>query len=214
MNIHTITSQDSYDNTYLSSNPPDNSGNLQYTTSTSSKLRSKSAVKPTNSSQIDLQSVISQYQGNPELLRLILSSKVEEDKRRTEEAKLKTKELDLYIKTQNSTTNSSSRADNRANRNLYSDSILGFQHRRSSSSSISSTSSTTGGSIHRRINPYSTPVCHTRPITVAPQRRNSAGISIYSINNNINQATSSVPISKSASIPLDSPYSQSLTYEK
>ncbi|KAI8369809.1 hypothetical protein EDC96DRAFT_503461 [Choanephora cucurbitarum] len=48
----------------------------------------------------DLQSVITKYHTNPELLKLILASKVEEDKRRTEEAKLKAKELDLYLKNQ------------------------------------------------------------------------------------------------------------------
>ncbi|KAI8391105.1 uncharacterized protein BYT42DRAFT_478386, partial [Radiomyces spectabilis] len=45
----------------------------------------------------DLQDVILYYQSQPELLRLILLSKVEEDKRRTEEAKLRAKELDLMI---------------------------------------------------------------------------------------------------------------------
>ncbi|KAI9267004.1 hypothetical protein BY458DRAFT_547594 [Sporodiniella umbellata] len=47
-----------------------------------------------------LQDVISRYQKNPELLKLILASKVEEDKRKTEEAKLKSKELDVYINRQ------------------------------------------------------------------------------------------------------------------
>ncbi|KAI8637398.1 hypothetical protein BD408DRAFT_424603 [Parasitella parasitica] len=45
----------------------------------------------------DLQDVIQQYQSQPELLKLILTSKVEEDKRRAEEAKLRAKELDLYF---------------------------------------------------------------------------------------------------------------------
>ncbi|CAO3690997.1 unnamed protein product [Rhizopus stolonifer] len=48
----------------------------------------------------DLQEVISKYQKNPELLKLILASKVEEDRRKTEEAKLRSKELDLYINRQ------------------------------------------------------------------------------------------------------------------
>ncbi|KAI9279267.1 hypothetical protein BY458DRAFT_502508 [Sporodiniella umbellata] len=46
----------------------------------------------------DLQQVIQIYRSQPELLKLILTSKVEEDKRRTEEAKLKAKELDLLLK--------------------------------------------------------------------------------------------------------------------
>ncbi|KAG0855495.1 hypothetical protein G6F17_005413 [Rhizopus arrhizus] len=45
----------------------------------------------------DLRDVIVYYQSQPDLLRLILSSKVEEDKRRTEEAKLRAKELDLLL---------------------------------------------------------------------------------------------------------------------
>ncbi|CAO3630868.1 unnamed protein product [Mucor hiemalis] len=49
----------------------------------------------------DLQEVIQQYQSQPELLKLILTSKVEEDKRRAEEAKLRAKELDLYLKHSN-----------------------------------------------------------------------------------------------------------------
>ncbi|KAI8076157.1 hypothetical protein BDF21DRAFT_422723 [Thamnidium elegans] len=51
----------------------------------------------TNTPLYDLQEVIQQYQSQPELLKLILTSKVEEDKRRAEEAKLRAKELDLYL---------------------------------------------------------------------------------------------------------------------
>ncbi|KAI8976269.1 hypothetical protein BDB01DRAFT_838186 [Pilobolus umbonatus] len=58
---------------------------------------------PSNTSSVmspatcDLQDIIIYYQSQPELLRLILLSKVEEDKRRTEEAKLRAKELDLIL---------------------------------------------------------------------------------------------------------------------
>lgn len=53
---------------------------------------------PTSSySGLDWQSIMQLYQNQPELLKMILNSKVEEDKRRTEEAKLRSKELDLYI---------------------------------------------------------------------------------------------------------------------
>lgn len=45
----------------------------------------------------DLQDIIYSYQSQPELLRLILLSKLEEDKRRAEEAKLRAKELDLLL---------------------------------------------------------------------------------------------------------------------
>lgn len=59
----------------------------------------------TNTPLYDLQEVIQQYQSQPELLKLILTSKVEEDKRRAEEAKLRAKELDLYLQ-HNQTPNS------------------------------------------------------------------------------------------------------------
>ncbi|KAI8991072.1 hypothetical protein BDF20DRAFT_903932 [Mycotypha africana] len=45
----------------------------------------------------DLQDIIYSYQAHPELLKLILLSKLEEDKRRAEEAKLRAKELDLIL---------------------------------------------------------------------------------------------------------------------
>lgn len=48
----------------------------------------------------DLQDLIQQYKTQPDLLKLILTSKVEEDKRRAEEAKLKAKELDLLLQQQ------------------------------------------------------------------------------------------------------------------
>lgn len=51
----------------------------------------------TSPQSCDLQDVIFYYQSQPELLRLILLSKVEEDKRRAEEAKLRAKELDLLL---------------------------------------------------------------------------------------------------------------------
>ncbi|KAI8888627.1 hypothetical protein K501DRAFT_240197 [Backusella circina FSU 941] len=51
----------------------------------------------TNPVSCDLQEVIMYYQSQPDLLRLILMSKVEEDKRRAEEAKLRAKELDLLF---------------------------------------------------------------------------------------------------------------------
>ncbi|KAJ8654159.1 hypothetical protein O0I10_010235 [Lichtheimia ornata] len=51
----------------------------------------------------ELQDVIFYYQSQPELLRLILQSKLEEDKRRAEEAKLRSKELDLIMLQQKTT---------------------------------------------------------------------------------------------------------------
>ncbi|ORZ03987.1 hypothetical protein BCR43DRAFT_560544 [Syncephalastrum racemosum] len=56
------------------------------------------STSPTSSySGLDWQNIMQLYQNQPDLLKMILNSKVEEDKRRTEEAKLRSKELDLYI---------------------------------------------------------------------------------------------------------------------
>ncbi|KAI7881543.1 hypothetical protein K492DRAFT_206746 [Lichtheimia hyalospora FSU 10163] len=63
--------------------------------SSSSKRTSHSAEQQQMPSE--LQDVIFYYQSQPELLRLILQSKLEEDKRRAEEAKLRSKELDLIM---------------------------------------------------------------------------------------------------------------------
>src|SRR5207248_9703321 len=49
------------------------------------------------SNNFDLQDILSQFGTQPDLLKLILTSKVEEDKRRTEEAKLRNRELDLIL---------------------------------------------------------------------------------------------------------------------
>jgi hypothetical protein len=62
-----------------------------------SKNPSSQKLNDTNSTTYDLQDIIQQYQSTPELLKLILTSKVEEDKRKAEEAKLRAKELDLYL---------------------------------------------------------------------------------------------------------------------
>lgn len=56
-----------------------------------------SAAMNNNPASCDLQDVIYYYQSQPELLRLILLSKVEEDKRKAEEAKLRAKELDMFL---------------------------------------------------------------------------------------------------------------------
>ncbi|CAG8497061.1 11418_t:CDS:2 [Funneliformis caledonium] len=51
----------------------------------------------TPASNFDLQDVLAQFGNQPELLKLILKSKVEEDKRKAEEAKLRVRELDLLL---------------------------------------------------------------------------------------------------------------------
>ncbi|CAG8536509.1 11251_t:CDS:2 [Diversispora eburnea] len=55
----------------------------------------------TTVTNFELQDVIAQFQTQPELLKLILTSKVEEDKRRAEEAKLRVRELDLMLSERN-----------------------------------------------------------------------------------------------------------------
>jgi hypothetical protein len=50
-----------------------------------------------NTSFLNLERVIQNYASQPELLELILASKVEEDKRRAEEAKLRRKEIDYML---------------------------------------------------------------------------------------------------------------------
>ncbi|KAI7904753.1 uncharacterized protein BX663DRAFT_484847 [Cokeromyces recurvatus] len=54
-------------------------------------------IKDNEFRTFDLTEVINKYGSYPELLQLILSSKVEEDRRKTEEAKLRQKELDYYL---------------------------------------------------------------------------------------------------------------------
>ncbi|KAI9318622.1 hypothetical protein BX666DRAFT_2018633 [Dichotomocladium elegans] len=58
-----------------------------------------------NSLSSDLSDILAYYRSHPDLLRLILMSKVEEDKRRTEEAKLRQKELDLLLQQQQQALN-------------------------------------------------------------------------------------------------------------
>src|SRR6266542_858093 len=56
-----------------------------------------SGTTTSTSTNFDLQDVIQQFGTQPELLKLILTSKVEEDKRKAEEAKLRVRELDLLL---------------------------------------------------------------------------------------------------------------------
>ncbi|KAI8342162.1 hypothetical protein BC941DRAFT_415562 [Chlamydoabsidia padenii] len=52
------------------------------------------------SNSFNLEAVMRQYASQPDLLELILSSKVEEDRRRTEEAKLRQKEIEYMLQQQ------------------------------------------------------------------------------------------------------------------
>lgn len=53
-----------------------------------------------STSSLNLEKVVQNYGNQPELLELILSSKVEEDRRRAEEAKLRRKEIDYLLQKQ------------------------------------------------------------------------------------------------------------------
>lgn len=83
--LHYASAKSNTNDTYFSNTP------------TFNHTKIPSIHESTNTPLYDLQEVIQQYQSQPELLKLILTSKVEEDKRRAEEAKLRAKELDLYL---------------------------------------------------------------------------------------------------------------------
>ncbi|KAI7877101.1 uncharacterized protein EV154DRAFT_525632 [Mucor mucedo] len=70
---------------------------------TKASLLSNSWCPPEATSFLNLEKVVQTYASQPELLELILSSKVEEDRRRGEEAKLRRKEID-YMLQQKKTT--------------------------------------------------------------------------------------------------------------
>lgn len=183
----------------------------------------------------DLQSVVSKYHANPDLLKLILASKVEEDKRRTEEAKLKAKELDLYLKQQEAVGTNRNDLHHQQQQPYQSQAAIVSaaaaeqeRGRRSSSSSASSNGSLTTttnnntigtvDSIHRRIAPYSIP----RAIVAGPNngnggmimpRRNSSvssalNMNRLSINNNSIplQAQQPQKIAMASSAPTSSQY--------
>ncbi|KAI8391288.1 uncharacterized protein BYT42DRAFT_556325 [Radiomyces spectabilis] len=79
--------------------------------SPSKSSRSSNHIHPHEATKYDLQDLVEQYKSQPELLKLILISKVEEDKRRAEEAKLRAKELDVYLHQQRRQALSSSDVD-------------------------------------------------------------------------------------------------------
>lgn len=214
MNIETITSPKTYRKSYLNVCPSDEAGLLKYSSTTSvPRLTTKIAVKAvspsmmhtSNSSQkshheTDLQSVVSKYHANPELLKLILASKVEEDKRRTEEAKLKAKEIDLYFQQQQEKEETNRKSL------IYPKEPQPERRRRSSCSSTSSNGSTANtigavDSIHRRIAPYSIP----RPITLNDnnsRRHSSISTALVSINRlSINNNQQKIAMASSAPSP-------------
>jgi hypothetical protein len=124
-----------------------------------------------SNNNIDLQTVVSKYHANPELLKLILASKVEEDKRRTEEARLRAKELDLYLQNQQELKETTSKTSRNSLQLLQDDNT----RRRSSGSSTSSTGSFNN---NRRFAPYplarSAVNCNNNGSMGIPLRRNSS----------------------------------------
>lgn len=71
---------------------------------TKASLLSNSWCPPESSSFLNLEKVVQNYGSQPELLELILSSKVEEDRRRAEEAKLRRKEIDYMLQQKKATS--------------------------------------------------------------------------------------------------------------
>ncbi|KAI7907566.1 uncharacterized protein BX663DRAFT_491334 [Cokeromyces recurvatus] len=142
MNIQALTSpsNDKVNDRFLNACPPDKSHYTSLSKNTShhkkeylSSSQQHDSRPQQNMNLTDLQTVVSTYHENPELLKLILTSKVEEDKRRAEEAKLKVKELDIFFKKHQEEW-STTHKHNYPSMNQQ-------QHRRSSSTTSSSSSS-------------------------------------------------------------------------
>ncbi|KAG0177956.1 hypothetical protein DFQ29_004140 [Apophysomyces sp. BC1021] len=102
----------------------------------------------TNPVSCDLQDVILYYQSQPDLLRLILLSKVEEDKRRAEEAKLKAKELDLLLLQQQQQQQSFT-PDSVLSANMVPNMLSHFQERRESADIMMDSCAESNGSPRR-----------------------------------------------------------------
>jgi hypothetical protein len=82
----------------IRSPPPSMSKSTVWCPPTNNSIKSSIAE---SSSFLNLEHVVQTYGSQPELLELILSSKVEEDRRRAEEAKLRRKEIDYMLQESN-----------------------------------------------------------------------------------------------------------------
>ncbi|KAI8367655.1 uncharacterized protein BYT42DRAFT_587002 [Radiomyces spectabilis] len=176
-----------------------------------SKPAAPSASSSINPLFYNLQDVVAQYRSQPELLKLILASKVEEDKRRAEEAKLRAKELDLHIQRHHRVSSLSlenTGLREKRDRELVSKDIL----RRSSGSSHGSNNSD-GAAAHRAatIAPYPLPMRRDsirNSLDISSlhhqQRRNSAAAAMLAMGS-VPQASSQTPTT------LTSPSSTSST---
>ncbi|ORZ19561.1 hypothetical protein BCR42DRAFT_410023 [Absidia repens] len=101
--------------------PRDDATLIKYSTSTSTThshppptQTGTTTTIPTSTQDTNtyhLQDIVDQYQSQPELLKMILYSKLQEDRRKTEEARLRVKQLDLYMSLKNNNDHSSSQND-------------------------------------------------------------------------------------------------------
>ncbi|KAI9323736.1 hypothetical protein BX666DRAFT_1889902 [Dichotomocladium elegans] len=101
----------------------------------------------------NLEKVVHQYSEQPELLGLILSSKVEEDRRRAEEAKLKQKEIDYLLQQSHNNVDNhpSGFRHNRASwRSMASVAVAAFTNNSNISSSNSSSNNSSSSSCSSR----------------------------------------------------------------
>ncbi|CAB4389743.1 hypothetical protein RhiirA5_359983 [Rhizophagus irregularis] len=121
----------------------------------------------TTASSFDLQDIIAQFGGQPELLKIILTSKVEEDKRKAEEAKLRVKELDLMLCDKHRKCNDH---DDSKNDEIHSNQDMDYDNENSigtystSDGTMNYASFNTNLSSHSlSLNPSSTPVSQSTP---------------------------------------------------
>ncbi|KAI8090040.1 uncharacterized protein BX664DRAFT_365759 [Halteromyces radiatus] len=145
-------------------------------------------INNTSPSSCDLQDIIMCYQSQPDLLRLILSSKLEEDKRRAEEAKLKAKELDLLLiqqqqqmmtptLTSSPSTTSSSTGPSVTSNDAYS--TFGFhsiQQQQQQESSMDTSSSPSFNGMIQSMNNNNNNVTSPPTISSSPHHRKSSPI--------------------------------------
>ncbi|KAI8993190.1 hypothetical protein BDB01DRAFT_775511 [Pilobolus umbonatus] len=206
MNVHSNTKP--YDKSFLNVCPSDDAGSARYTSPPKRYINYSMSTTPSSFSTNDshaqhnsLQAVISRYQSNPELLRLILYSKVEEDRRRTEEAKLKSKELDMFMKSKPFQL----RSEERANKDVLKgdrsyqylkEPIIHSSRRRSSSTS--STGTTGSNTMTADTNIHNTMQERVSPYLLSTNSRNKPSASIPIDNNRRRHSTIStyLPISQ------------------
>lgn len=128
---------------------------------------------------LNLEKVVQTYGSQPELLELILSSKVEEDRRRAEEAKLRRKEIEYMLHQQTQAQAQKNHQEGKSSKTSSFSPISSNQssHRLSSFSSANSVGSAEPTSLPRlqyHRNYSTTP--HFFNKTNSPKRKNSSNI--------------------------------------